>query len=453
MSAIIEAILAGERRATGAADMVLDTAAWAAASLGRFRRDEVLAILRAASEAGRAAAGGLAEAAVAETGLGIASHQATRNELAAGALSERLSGTDFCSPRAGAAVGSLELPRPAGVVLAPLPAVGAVAAAFAGILEALATRNAIVIAPDERARGVTFAAARCLGEAAERAGAPAGIVQVLDDPAPQLLEHVGRSPLVGVVRAPGAPPGSTPVLVDASADLDAAASHILASRSFDNGLLPGSESVVIAEEAIAGALIAAFERAGGRVAAPAELRRLRDLLFGGGAFDQSLLGRCAVAVAAGARIRLPDATPAILAPLEAIGGEEPLAGAKPCPVLGILTVPHFAAGIAAVRAALRQSGGGAAAIHSQDPDNLLAFAAGVAARRLVVNAPCGPAAAGQPEPAALDGLVRWVPMACGDAAARLSATAWDAARPPLALGREAPISLGRLQEGVAQPPG
>src|SRR5215813_4678836 len=80
MNAIVEQILAGEKRQTGSADMMLEAAGWAANSFAGFDRSSVEAICRAAAEAGFAAAGKLAEDAVRETGFGVAEHKKIKNE-------------------------------------------------------------------------------------------------------------------------------------------------------------------------------------------------------------------------------------------------------------------------------------------------------------------------------------------------------------------------------------
>jgi hypothetical protein len=72
MNAIVEELLAGEKRQTGTADMMLQLAEWAASSYARFDRAAVDRVAKAAADAAYALAGPLAEAAVQETGFGVA---------------------------------------------------------------------------------------------------------------------------------------------------------------------------------------------------------------------------------------------------------------------------------------------------------------------------------------------------------------------------------------------
>ena len=493
MSDIIDELLAGEKRQTGTADLMLQNAAWAAASYARYRRDEVDAIARAAAEAGFARAGELAEATVRETGFGVAADKKVKNEITSRGMYERYRGEDYCTRRVREADKIVELPRPAGVIFGLTPSTNPVCTIFFKIMMALMTRNAIVISPHPLARKCSADAVRTMAEAAERAGAPAGIVQVVEQPTMPLIDHIMKSPGVNVILATGgAPmvrsayssgnpaigvgPGNAPALVDASADLEAAARRILQSKSFDNSVLCTNESVVVAEASIADRLLTAFERAGAYVAEPEEVVELRELLFGMGSFNIALLGRPASEIGQRAGMRLPPSAKVIIAPIDRVGVEEPLSREKLCPVLGFVRAPHFAGGVSVARALIRAAGAGhSAAIHSRSPANVMAYGAAIAALRVVVNAPWSQGAAGfatHLAPSFTIGtgffgrssigeniepkhLVNWTRIAYNDDAGEpfgdFSALDAEAGRPPLALGREAPMSLGKLQEGAPSP--
>ena len=96
MNAIVEQLLAGEKRQTGEADMILEAAGWAASSYADFDRARVDAVTRAAAEAGHAVAGVLAEATVKETGFGVAAHKKIKNELTSRGIYELYKDEDFC---------------------------------------------------------------------------------------------------------------------------------------------------------------------------------------------------------------------------------------------------------------------------------------------------------------------------------------------------------------------
>ena len=502
MTAIVEELLAGEKRATGTADLMLQSAEWAAAAFARFDRARVHAIARAAADAAFAQAGALADAAVAETGFGVAAHKKIKNELTSRGLFELYAQEDYCSARIKAELKMVELPRPAGIVFALTPSTNPVCSVFYKVLMALFTRNAIILSPHPMAKGCSVKAAKLMAAAAEGAGAPTGIIQVIEEPKLPLIEYFMGSPRVGVILATGGTPmvraayssgnpaigvgpGNAPVLVDESADVNEAAKRIVTSKAFDNSILCTNESVVLAVESIADRLQQALKSAGAYIAKPEEVAALRELLFGLGSFNVEVLGKSAVEIGARIGLRLPAQTQIILAEIDRIGIDEPLSKEKLCPVLGFLRVPHAQAGITQARALIRLSGAGhSAAIHSKHPATILKFGAAVKALRVVVNAPCSLGAAGYGThlaPAFTIGtgffgssavgenvgpqhLINWTRIAYNDDPKEVfgdfGGLDANAGGPTLALGLEAPISLGRLQEGaeaaqnpLPQPPG
>jgi acyl-CoA reductase-like NAD-dependent aldehyde dehydrogenase len=492
MNTIVAELLAGEKRQTGQADMMLEAAGWAASSFALFDRAKVDAIVQAAAEAGHAVAGKLAEAAVKETGFGVAAHKKIKNEITTRGLYELYRNEDFCSKRIIPEKKIVELPRPAGVVFALTPSTNPVCTVFFKILLALMTRNAIVISPHPKAKDCSVEAARVMAAAAEQAGAPMGVIQVIETPTLPLIEYVMASPKINVILATGGTPmvraayssgnpaigvgpGNAPALVDASADIDAAAKRIVESKSFDNSILCTNESVVIAEESIADRLLGSFARNGAYVAKPEEVAILRDLLFGKGSFNIEVLGKSAAEIGQKAGIRVPANARIILAEIDRIGIDEPLSKEKLCPVLGFVRAPHAEGAITLSRALIRLSGAGhSAAIHSQNPATVLKFSAAVKALRVAVNAPCSQGAAGfatHLAPTFTIGtgffgrssvgenieprhLINWTRIAYNSDPSEAFGdfSGIDARFPDPVLGRAAPMTLGRLQEGAEAAP-
>src|SRR6266481_3264880 len=231
------------------------------------------------------------------------------------------------------------------------------------------TRNAVVVSPHPLARECSADAARALAEAAVAAGAPDGVIQVVDEPSVPLINALmtddrtrvivatGGVPVVRAAYTSGTPalgvgPGNVPVLVDASADLAKAAKRIVDSKSFDNSILCTNESVLIVEEAAAATLLRHLKREGGHLLDPGQAARIRELLFPGGHFDIRFVGRDATWIAGEAGIRVPGAR----------------------------------RGIDAARAVLRIGGRGhSAAIHSSDPRTIMEFGAAAEVLRISVN--------------------------------------------------------------------
>jgi acetaldehyde dehydrogenase/alcohol dehydrogenase len=388
---------------TAQAGHMLERARWAAAAYADYDAAAVSTIVNAVAEAGYAEAERFATAAVAETGMGVVADKVTKNRACSRGIVDYYRGEDYVSPRIDEARKIVELPRPAGVVLALTPTTNPVATVYFKVILALMTRNAVVVAPHPRAKQCSADAARVLAEAAVAAGAPDGIVQVVDEPSIPLVQALmadERTDVIvatggtGVVRAAyssgnpalGVGPGNVPVFVDASADINAAAKRIVDSKAFDNSVLCTNESVLIAEDAIADKLRSALTRAGAHLLDEDGARRLRAYMFADGHLNTDVVGRDAAWIAGQAGLRVTPKTRVLIAPFDDVIAEEMLAHEKLSPVLGMTTAADAARGIRAARAVVRIGGAGhSAAIHSENPSVITDFAAQVPVLRVSVN--------------------------------------------------------------------
>ncbi|NMD07369.1 MAG: aldehyde dehydrogenase family protein, partial [Phyllobacteriaceae bacterium] len=172
------------------ARMMLDKARWAAARMQKLDRAATLRIAEAVAKAGHAKAQIFAEQAVRETGMGVVAHKRMKNEACSTGLLDLYRNEDFVAPRIHADRKIVELPRPAGVIFALVPVTNPVATVYFKTLLALMTRNAIVLSPHPQAKAVCTEAARALAEAAKAAGAPDGVIQVIEAPTIPLIEQL-----------------------------------------------------------------------------------------------------------------------------------------------------------------------------------------------------------------------------------------------------------------------
>lgn len=388
---------------TAQAGHMLERARWAAAAYADYDAASVSTIVDAVAEAAHAEAERFAAEAVTETGMGVVADKATKNRACSRGIVDYYRGQDFVSPRIDSARKIVELPRPAGVVLALTPTTNPVSTVYFKTILALMTRNAIVIAPHPRSVRCSTDAARVLAQAAVAAGAPDGIVQVVTDPSIPLVQALmadertdvvvatGGTAVVRAAYASGNPalgvgPGNVPVFVDASADIAAAAHRIVDSKAFDNSVLCTNESVLVAEESIADKLRGALTRAGAHILDEDGARRLRGYMFVDGHLNTDVVGRDAAWIAGQAGLRVTQKTKLLIAPFGEVLSEEMLAHEKLCPVLGMTTVADAMRGIRAARAVVRIGGAGhSAAIHSETPSVIADYAARVPVLRVSVN--------------------------------------------------------------------
>jgi len=394
------------------AEAMLHRAEWALSVYGQFDRAAVLRVASAAAEAAAAKAADYAKWAVEETGYGVVEHKTIKNELCSRGLFEHYRDDDFTGYRLDPARKMIEVARPAGVIFALTPSTNPVCTVFYKIMLALLTRNAIVISPHPKAKACCTDAALTMAKAAEAAGAPDGIIQVIAEPELDIIHHLMKSSRTSVILATGGElmvraaygsgnpalgvgPGNCPDYVDVSADVGEAARHIAHSKSFDNSILCTNESAVIAHSAVSAALRRAMKREGYHFVSESERGRIEEVLFPGGSFNVAMLGRDAATIARACGLTVARNTRVLVVPLQRIGDDYPLSREKLCPVLGYYEVESVEAGLNACRAMVRRHGTGhSAAIYASDPRTILRFGAELNVLRIVVNAPCSVGAAG-----------------------------------------------------------
>ncbi len=397
---------------SGLADMILERARWAAEVFQRYDRDTTMAIVDAVAATAHEHASRYAEWAVEETGFGVVAHKKIKNELTAHPLVDFYRGEDYVNPRIDEARKIVEIPRPAGVIMALTPSTNPIATINYKILISLMTRNAIVISPHPAARECSIDAARKLAESAVAAGAPDGVIQIIEDPTILMVEELMGSPKTSVILATGGTamvrsaysssnpaigvgPGNAPVFVDSTADIDKAAKRIVESKSFDNSALCTNESVIITLQDIDSRLRQSFKQAHAYICNEDDVECLRRYLFHDRGFNVECVGRDARWIAQECGIRIPEGTLVLLAPITHIGAEEPLSKEKLCPVLAYYVAKGRSQAISQARAVLRLAGAGhSAAVHAMDEKVVMEYASSVEAYRVVVNSPCTQGAAG-----------------------------------------------------------
>ena len=344
------------------ARQMLDRARWATRAFATYDCDSVLRIVEAVVRAAEENAEKYGEWAVRETGFGVVADKVVKNRLCSRGILEAYRDHDYVTPRVDAERKIVEVPRPAGVVLALTPSTNPVSTVYFKVILSLLTRNAVVVSPHPYAKECCSDATRVLAEAAVAAGAPDGVIQWVEEPSVPLIDALMTDPRtdvilatggVAVVRAAyssgnpaiGVGPGNVPVLVDATADLPRAARKLVDSKAFDNSVLCTNESVLVVEDAVADRLLREMAKHGAHLLDDGERDRVRDAVFPGGRFDTSMVGRDAATIAERAGVRVPPKTRVLLAPFDLAVKEEPLAHEKLCPVLGVTRVPTARRGI------------------------------------------------------------------------------------------------------------
>jgi acetaldehyde dehydrogenase/alcohol dehydrogenase len=352
----------------------------------------------------------LAVATVRETGMGNVADKTMKNRLASQLIFPSLAG------KTGIGVLNVdekrriaELASPMGVVFGLVPRTHPVATFAFKVLIALKGRNALIVSCHRAALGVGNLTGELITQVLERHGAPAGLVQWVKERSGrettlQFMSHpdvafilaTGGMKMVRAAYSSGTPaigvgPGNAPTWVSADADPDLAAEAIIASKSFDNGVVCASEHNLVVDRAILKAFVAALERHGAVVLPPDEIAPFVQIVFdpAEGHVRSELMGQSAAYIAQVAGLRRSATTTRLIvvpAGLDDVQG--PLGREKLAPVTSLFTVGSEDEALSLCSRLLANEGmGHTAIIHTHDQRRIDRFSAEMPAGRILVNAP------------------------------------------------------------------
>ncbi len=385
------------------AKVELAHAAWL--QYAKFTQEQVDAIVEAVAAAGRAEARRLAQMAVDETGMGSVEDKTAKNLLCTDILPRWMRGMRTLGVlREIPEQRVTEIGTPVGVVAAICPTTNPTSTAFFKILIALKSGNGVVLSPHPRAKECTCTAAGIAMEAAEKAGAPRGLIQCLERPTLEATQELMKHPKTAVILATGGAgmvraayssgkpaygvgPGNVPILIDASADLPAAVRLVVEGKKFDFGTVCSSEQTVVAERRLRETILAELKRNGAYLMSDAERAAVEKTLFSGGTRVRGeCVGKSPQKIAEMAGFSVPQETTILAGEIAGIGKDFPLSAEKLSPVLALYWVDDIEAGIQACEAILRFGGiGHTAVIHARAEDRVAEFARRVPAYRVLVN--------------------------------------------------------------------
>ena len=295
---------------------------------------------------------------------------------------------------------------PMGVIAGIIPVTNPTSTTIFKCLAAVKAGNAIVCAPHPRAVRCCVRTVEVMAAAAERAGAPNGLLSCLSkvtlDATAELMAH----PAIGLVMATGGPgmvraafssgkptlavgAGNVPVYIHRSvADVSEAALMVVTSKAFDNGTACVAEQAVVLDEPIADAARAAFADHGTFFLDQAAQERLGQLLFTpSGANHPDHVGKSAVELARRIGLTVPAEIKVLGVELTDVGRHAPLSAEILGPVLSFYRTADVGAGVDKCLEVLRFGGEGhTVGLHADDPQ-VVAQVAGLPASRIVVNTP------------------------------------------------------------------
>ena len=249
----------------------------------------------------------------------------------------------------------LKIAKPVGVIGGVMPSTNPTTNIGANALQALKGGNALIVCPHPRAGKVSIHCVDLIREALVAVGAPADLVQCVENPTLELTQAVmhftdlvlatGGTSMVEAANSSGNPSlgvgqGNCQVIIDKGMQdkFDFLAASAVNNRVWDSGLPCNGEQTIILPACDEGEILAAFDRNGAFVISdPDQVDLIRAALFtmdanGGCTLNRDHVGKSVQDLGKSVGIDVPADKKTLMLKVTKFGKDEPLCREKLCPV-------------------------------------------------------------------------------------------------------------------------
>lgn len=301
---------------------------------------------------------------------------------------------------------TMDIGVPVGVVVALPPATNPASTTIYKALIAIKSGNAIVFSPHPRAEKTITRTLDILIRAAEESGLPYGALSYLRtlaaDGTVALMNHrdtsllliTGVPKMVKAAYTSGKPtiyggPGNGPAFIERSADIPQAVRQIIASRTFDHGIVSASEQSIVAEGCIADQVRRELKNNGAYFLSEEESRQLSQQFFrSDGSFNPEVVGRSAPELARLSGLTVPENTKVLISEQKYVSADNPYAREKLFPVLAFFVEKDWLnACEKCIELLVTEGRGHTLVIHSKNESVIREFALKKPVSRVLVNTP------------------------------------------------------------------
>ncbi|MBR4411916.1 MAG: aldehyde dehydrogenase family protein [Firmicutes bacterium] len=295
---------------------------------------------------------------------------------------------------------------PMGVIVSLCPATSPVSTSIYTALVAVKSGNAVIFSPHPRAKKVIAKTLDIMIQAAESCGLPEGALSYLSTVTPsgtkELMNHKSTSLIIntgvpGMLDAAyssGKPViyggnGNGPAFIERTANVPQAVRDIIASKTFDNGVVAAAEQSIVVDSCIANNVREEIEKCGGYFMSEDEAARLGGMFyFPDGTANPELVGRTAEELAKMAGFAVPAGTRVLISQQKYVSEKNPYSREKLCPVLAYYIEDDWMhACEKCIELLLSERNGHTLVIHSNDEEVIEQFALKKPVGRMLVNTP------------------------------------------------------------------
>ena len=344
----------------------------------------------------------LASMAVEETGFGKVEDKSYKNHMASTILYESMKDIKT--------IGVIEeskdlitIAAPMGLVMGILPSTNPTSTAIYKSLIAIKSRNAIVFSPHPGALKCATETVRILHNAAVEAGAPLNIIGSLSklsmNATNELMHHKDVAVIIatggpGMVKAAyssgkpalGVGAGNSPSYIERTANVKEAVKNIIASKTFDNGVICSSEQSIIVERSNREEVLLELKNQGAYFMTEEETQKVCSLLFknNGHVMDAKSVGKSPQYIANMAGITIPQGVKLLVGEQKGVGIDYPLSYEKLTTVIAFYTVNDSNEAFDLSMELIQNGLGHTMNIHTENKDIVMKFSE-IPASRILVN--------------------------------------------------------------------
>lgn len=389
-------------------DFMVERATRAYKSLQDVSEDKIDEVILAVAKAVNDKAERFALDTVQESSMGVAEHKQLKIQLGSIEVAKSLLG----QPGLGQSFSEngsdnvQEMAQSIGVVFAIIPVTNPVETLTFKFLSALKSRNSVIMSSNRKAQGVGKACVLLIQKILKQHGLDENIIQTSQMPPNRAITNAfmthkkvnfilatGGPSMVHSAYCSGTPAigvgkGNAPVWISNDANVAMAAKNVVASKSFDNGIVCGSENNLLLDKQISAEFLDAAQQEGAAVLDKDETVRLLAEVFSGGSLDARWVGQSAASIAEFSNIYRPFEIKLILATVNNGDLGSPLLKEKLAPVLSVSLMDDDQQALILAKTILQNEGAGHTAIvYSEDKSRVQKYADMVDVSRVLVNTP------------------------------------------------------------------
>lgn len=308
-------------------------------------------------------------------------------------------------------LGIVKYAKPAGVIASIVPMTNPVLTPPGTAINAVKARDAVIFSPHPRTKKTSYEAVQIMRDVLEREGAPADLLQCVQEPSIPLAQELmaicdvtiatGGTAMVKAAYSSGKPAfgvgaGNSTIVIDETADIEEAARNTRISKTSDFGSGCSSDGNALIDDRLYDDVVRRLQVEGGYLANDEEKKLLEAVLWDDkGARTMATIAQPARRLAELAGFEVPSEAKFLIVEQQEIGPEHRFSGEKLTTVLAVYRYHGFDDALEKVKKIYAVGGAGhSCGIYSFDDEHIDALARVAPVSRMMVRQPQSKANAG-----------------------------------------------------------